>query len=311
MVADREHIAAGGERTLGTLDDAAHGCGTDHREVIGEHHALETQLIAQDAADPPRRGACRYRIDLGIEHMRHHHAGEPVGDQQSIRRDVGIQVDEPATVHRQRMVRVRHDRPMTREMFGRRRHAGAAHSGLIGDRQRTDHRRVGMQCPVPDDLAHPVVEIDAGRERQIDAVCAQFRRHQPAELPRQRRPGLRVGIMFMADTAQRRQLGEPRAEALDPPAFVIDADDQRRRTHRMDIGDQPGQLLGFGVVAREEDHAADRRVRQQFALLRLQHRTLEIDHEWTEGHRVRSRTAMDSTCVVWGNMSITPAASRR
>ena len=28
-------------------------------EIIGEHHALETQLIAQDAANPTRRGACR------------------------------------------------------------------------------------------------------------------------------------------------------------------------------------------------------------------------------------------------------------
>ena len=62
-----------------------------------------------------------------------------------------------------------------------------------------------------------------------------------------------VEIEFVADASQGRQSREALAETLHAAAFVIDSDDERGSAHRVDIGHQPGELLGGGMVAREQD----------------------------------------------------------
>ena len=81
----------------------------------------------------------------------------------------------------------------------------------------------------------------------------------------------------------------------------------------MDVGDEAGELLGVGVVAREQDDAAHERMAQHFAVLGRQLETGDIDHQWPKGHKPHflSSTATDSTCVVCGNISRTPAARKR
>ena len=82
-----------------------------------------------------------------------------------------------------------------------------------------------------------------------------------------------------------------------------------------------------GVVAREQDDAADQRMAQHLAVLGRQLEAGDIDHQWAQGHGLSilssvlspehplygalSSTAMDSTCVVCGNISSTPAARKR
>ena len=209
------------------------------------------------------------------------------------------------------MVRVGDHGTVTREMFGGGRHAGRPHAGLVGHREFSDHLRPRVEGALTDHLAHPVVEVDAGRERQIDAVRSQLRRHQPTHLAGEREPGPRVRVMLVSDASRRRQTREALAETLHPAALVVDAHHQRRRARGVDVGDEPRELLRVRVVARKKDHAAHQRVLQDLALFGLQHRALEVDHQGAERHDARSSTAMDSTCVVCGNMSITPAASSR
>ena len=115
----------------------------------------------------------------------------------------------------------------------------------------------------------------------------------------------------MTDATRRRQTREPFAKALHTPTLVIDAHDESGRTHGVNIRDELLQLRGVGVIACKKNHAADKRMLQQLALQRLQHRPLEIDHQRSERHRSTSRTAIDSTCVVCGNISTTPAAVSR
>ena len=88
-----------------------------------------------------------------------------------------------------------------------------------------------------------------------------------------------------ADFAQRRQSGESRLEALDPPALLVHGDEQRRRAYRMDLGGQPRDLLRALVIAREEDDAADLRVSEQLALLGLERDAGKVDHDWAERQR--------------------------
>src|SRR5574341_835923 len=59
-----------------------------------------------------------------------------------------------------------------------------------------------------------------------------------------------------AELAHRRQRGESIAEALHPPALVVDADQQLRLAQRADLLRQGMQLLGALEIAAEEDHAA-------------------------------------------------------
>ena len=80
-----------------------------------------------------------------------------------------------------------------------------------------------MKGAIADDLAHAVVEIDAGRERQIHAMRAQLGGHEPAHGARQREAMPGIEVEFVADAARRRQQREVRAEALHAPAFLVDA----------------------------------------------------------------------------------------
>src|SRR5690349_11488208 len=172
-----------------------------------------------------------------------------------------------------------------------------------------------MERAVADDFAHAEIEIDARRERQVDAMRAEFGRHEPAHRARERHALLRIDVEFMTDAAQGRQGREAGAEPLNAAAFLVHGHDERRRTDGMDVGDQPGELVGVGVVAREQDDAAHERMAQDFAVLGRELETGDIDHQWPKGHRRRlyflSSTATDSTCVVCGNISRTPAARKR
>ena len=100
------------------------------------------------------------------------------------------------------------------------------------------------------------------------------------------RPCLGIEIEFVADAPQRRQRREARAEPLDAPAFLVDATMSAGDAHGMDVGHQARELLGGGVVAREQDDAAHERMAQHFAVLGRQLETGDIDHQWAQGSRL-------------------------
>jgi len=77
-----------------------------------------------------------------------------------------------------------------------------------------------------------------------------------------------------------------RAETLHAAAFVIDGDQQRRISHRMDLLDKRAQLRRGEVVAREQDHAADQRMRQYFPVGGCQLGSGNVDHQRSQGHGV-------------------------
>ncbi len=68
-------------------------------------------------------------------------------------------------------------------------------------------------------------------------------------------------VEAVAQLAQRRQLAEAGAETLYPPALMVHRHQQRGAAQRMDLGRQGPQLGRVAVIAGEQDHAADQRVR--------------------------------------------------
>ena len=86
---------------------------------------------------------------------------------------------------------------------------------------------------------------------------------------------------------------------------------------RVDRGDQGAELRRVHVVAREQDDAADERVRSSSRSSGVRLGPRQVDHQRTETHALERRcggapgggsSASDSTCAVCGNMSTTPAA---
>ncbi len=94
-----------------------------------------------------------------------------------------------------------------------------------------------------------------------------------------------AGRPAAADVAHRGQARESRLEALYAAALLVDGHEQRRRADAVDFGDQARELFRAFVVAREQDHAADERMRKEFALLGLERDAGDIDHDRAEAHR--------------------------
>ena len=246
--------------------------------------------------------------------MRGHDSRQVVLDEQAIRPHVRFQIDELAPVHRQRDVRVGDHRPMTGKVLGDRRHAGLAHTHHVGGRQSPYAVRVPMERAVADDLAHPVVQIDAGREAEVHAHGPQLACHEPTDGAGQRQGLAAVLVEPTPQGSRGGQSGEMVPEALHSAALMVDRHQQLRRAHGAELGGQRGNLRGVAVIAGEEEHAAHQRVGQNLAVLRAQFRPGDVDHERAQrswAHAFFSNTAIDSTCVVCGNISITPAPTNR
>src|SRR5690348_6353911 len=84
----------------------------------------------------------------------------------------------------------------------------------------------------------------------------------------------------------------------------------------VDCGNELRQLLRIDIVPGEKDDSTYEGMPHQLGLIGRNGRADEVDHQRPETHPGRplrlpgSRIAMDSTWVVCGNMSNTPAAMR-
>ena len=112
--------------------------------------------------------------------------GNAIGDEPAVRQQVVAELGPVAPIYRQRLVRIRDHGAVTGKMFGGGGHAGVLHAGHVGERELRHGFGLGMERAIADDLADAVVEIDAGRERQVDAVRAQLGGHEPAHGARER-----------------------------------------------------------------------------------------------------------------------------
>src|SRR3984885_3756633 len=144
----------------------------------------------------------------------------------------------------------------------------------------------------------------------VDTVRAQLRGHEPAEATRELKCGIGVEVKFVPDAACRRQQREAALEALHASAFLVDRNDERRCTRGVDVGAERGKLRVVNIIARKQDDAAHQRMAQELAVFATQLKTRHINHQGAEANAGRCRRAKDSTCIVWGNMSNTPAACK-
>src|SRR5690606_15844987 len=117
-------------------------------------------------------------------------------------------------------------------------------------------------------------------------------------------------------TVQGRQRTVAVAEPLHAAAFLVDADELRAWGGFADRLRELGDLGAGGEVAGEQDDAGAGVVLQPVAFLGGEFVSGDADYQHgLSARKARSygvggvNRAMDSTWAVWGNMSMTPAAS--
>ena len=267
-MADQHHVAAGVQVRIDARLDPAHAVRRGHADVVGEDHAAEAHLLAQDVVDPARRVAGRRRGDLRIGHVRQHHrvgAGVDAGDErQQVRR---LHLRQRTVIHRGIEMGVFRHRTVAGEVLERGGHAGLVHAFDVGAGEGGhDLRIVGEGAVADGEVA--AAEVDHRREAEVHAGGADLAGHQPGVLAGQRQGGVGIVAVQRVEALQRRQRAVAVAEALHAPAFLVDADELRARRGFADGLRQLGHLRARGEVAGEQDHAGAGVVLQPVALLR-------------------------------------------
>jgi hypothetical protein len=151
-----------------------------HRQVVGKDGPLEAQPDAQFRTQPPAREARRHPVEARVDDVRHHDAGEALGDQQLVGTHVVEQVGIGAAIFRQGVMRIGHHPAVPGKMLAHGAHAGAAHTRGEAPGQPRDDLGIAVERAVADDLAEAVVEVQHWRKAEVHARRAQLGRHQPA-----------------------------------------------------------------------------------------------------------------------------------
>ena len=139
-----------------------------------------------------------------------------------------------------------------------------------------------VKGPFPDRLLVSRAEIDDRGEVEVEPGAPQLEgRDEPGRLGERPAEGLIV-VVSRADATRGGKLGEPFTEPLHAPSLVVHRDEERWRTKRVKLRGEGRERSRPGEVALEEDHAADRRVRRDLAILRIELRTGDVHHEGAE-----------------------------
>ena len=124
-------------------------------------------------------------------------------------------------------VRVGGDEAVPGKVLADCRHAAARKPRCKRRRQMRDRVRVAVKRAIADDRARAVIEVEHGREAEIDAVRGELALRTCARSASPRAPRRDVAVPHLAQRAHRRNRREAVAKALHAAAFVIDGDQQR------------------------------------------------------------------------------------
>ena len=138
-----------------------------------------------------------------------------------------------------------------------------------------------VQGPIADDGAPFVVEIEHWNEAEVDAVGGELASDACTNPFGFLGCRSRVAIPASPKLAHRRQRRETLPKALYAPTLVIDADERRRIAQSADRRGQRIELRRRGVVASEQDHAADQRMADAFAILGGKLEARDVEHQRT------------------------------
>ena len=191
------------------------------------------------------------------------------------------QVAQGPPVHRQFLMGVRRDAPMTWKVLAYRGHARRMHTRRPGDGQIAHRVDPVGEGPISDDPAHATVQVEHRGEAEVHPHGAQLRGHEPTDALRRLAGALGLVAMQGPEAPRRRQAGEAGAETLHPPALLVHPNQQAwlpQTVNRPGEGRQLGRTL---IVSGKQNDPADSRMAQQLAILRGQLGPVDIQHHGT------------------------------
>src|SRR5438045_3380556 len=101
------------------------------------------------------------------------------------------------------------------------------------------------------------INIQHRRKAEIDATARQLDCYHLTPSLGLRERIVSIDIVRLTERAHRRNTRKSTPETLHASAFMVDADQQRRRPQRADIARKFQQLRPGHVVARKKDRTAD------------------------------------------------------
>ena len=281
LVAQQHHVAAGLQRHhsgFGVADQCAvNAARAFHAQVVAEDGAVKPQLAAQDVLQPFGREPGRALIDLGVNHVRWHDAGQRAAQPRVRRGVLGQQGAQAARIDRHLGVRVSLNKAVAGEVLAAIGHARLQQAVHQTFGQQGDDARVAVEGAVANHAALAPIQIQHRRKAEVHAARAQLAGQHVARCrgrvggAQRAAAGRGFGTLAVVHPhcAQRRHWRQMRkavgAKALHAPAFVVHANEQVV-THSFDGAGQFQQLGAVVPVARKQDHAAGQRVRQAAAV---------------------------------------------
>lgn len=157
-------------------------------------------------------------------------------------------------------------------MFAHGSHSRTVHADHEASSHPGDCKGVRSKGAIPDDLADTGFDIEHRSKAKINAHGTKLSRHQPAGTLRQ------IFIPLLRVDTRGREPGEPLPESLDPPALMVDGN-QEIRTNGANFGNQGRDLFDRRIVSPKQNNAACSRVLKAFALDGIHLVESHVDHD--------------------------------
>ena len=168
--------------------------------------------------------------------MRGHDCRESRGDCFPVWRNVFFHdFCHGAPIARHLDVGIERRKAVTWKVLADRRHARGRESLHDAGAERADRVGVEVQRTVADGLAGAVIQVEHRREAEIDAVRGKLRGDDVGGAARRLARRAALAVPPPTELAHRGDRGEAVAKPLYAPAFVVDADRQRRLAQALDV----------------------------------------------------------------------------
>ena len=257
-MADEKRIAASADRLHGRIWDRVAIGNRFHFQVVANDRAIKTDFPTQRRENERGERGRPLRIERRKHHVRRHHTGHACFGGRNEWRPFNLtQARDGVWQRGQLPMRIFERVTVARKMFRTPVHSFAlqtAHerrgergdkSGLTRKRAIPNHRIVRIRIHVHD---WRKIEIEADGSELAPELSAHGLRHRLAPI---------------GHLPHRGKFRQRCAEALHPPAFLIDAHDERRFAQRLELANQLESLLWRFDVAAEQNHTAHAEVTHQ------------------------------------------------
>ncbi|KAF4562043.1 hypothetical protein HBJ16_000365 [Pseudomonas sp. CES] len=256
VITYQAHVTSRTESSLDATSNISDHMGTGHGQIITENHAIEAKLPPENVLKPAPRKTGGLTIDLGIDHMCRHHCRQLACQSGKWHQVRLAQFIQAAIIYGNGHMRIGLSPAMPRKMLAACCHARCSHATDERPTQLSNTLRITIEGTRTNDRTAPMIQIEHWSKTQIQPDRQHLGCHQPATMP-----GQTLGIIALGDLPHGWQPDEPFTQALHPPTFLIDRNDQVRAQSTYGSAQLP-HLTRVGNITSKDDQTSYFRLEQ-------------------------------------------------